>query len=197
MHWSLLLGFVGVAMIAYLIPGPDWLIVIRGATDGRRNGAITGLGTQAGLLVHGLLATVGISALITAAPNILVIIQVIGALYLLYIAVAGVRSGLSPQATASVGWRQAMITNLTNPKAIIFFAAVAPQFITTGNPVWQQMLVLTVIDVVLGIAWWTLLAFALSPIVMRIGTNRINIVASVALALVATSLLIYTAVEQL
>nr|WP_296780937.1 LysE family transporter [Rhodococcus sp. (in: high G+C Gram-positive bacteria)] len=182
-------------MVAYLVPGPDWLMVIRGATDGRRNGAITGLGTQAGLLVHGLLATVGISALIAAAPQVLVVIQVVGALYLLYIAVSGLRSGLSSGTNTSVGWRQAFVTNLTNPKVIIFFAAVAPQFITSGSPVWQQMLVLTVIDVLLGIAWWTLLAFVLSPIVMRIGTDRINVVASIALAIVAIGLLIYTAVE--
>ncbi|MGA9870896.1 MAG: LysE family transporter [Rhodococcus sp. (in: high G+C Gram-positive bacteria)] len=82
---------------------------------------------------------------------------------------------------------------MTNPKAIIFFAAVAPQFITSGQPIWQQMLLLTVIDVALGVVWWTLPAFVLAPIVMRIGTDRINVVASVALASMAVGLLIYTA----
>ncbi|MDJ0394307.1 LysE family transporter [Rhodococcus sp. G-MC3] len=66
------------------MPGPDWLMVIRGATEGRRHGAITGLGTQAGLLAHGLLATVGISAILAAAPQVLIAVQVVGALYLLY-----------------------------------------------------------------------------------------------------------------
>lgn len=82
---SLLLGFIGVAGIAYLIPGPDWMMVMHGATDGVWNGVRTGLGSQAGLLVHGALATVGVSALIAAAPAALVTLQAIGAIYLIYL----------------------------------------------------------------------------------------------------------------
>jgi threonine/homoserine/homoserine lactone efflux protein len=194
---SLLLGFIGVAVIAYLIPGPDWLMVMRGATDGAWNGVRTGLGTQAGLLLHGALATVGISALIAAAPAALIAIQVVGALYLLYLAITGIRASAANDTVTNVGWRQALLTNLTNPKAIIFFVAVAPQFVDTTRPVWPQMLTLTVVDVAVGILWWTALAAALAPIVTRVGTRRITIFASTALGVVAIGLLVFTAAEHL
>ena len=193
---SSLVGFIGVALVAYLIPGPDWLMVMRGATDGAWNGVRTGVGTQGGLLVHGLLATVGVSALIAAAPAALVAIQVVGALYLLYLGVSGIRSGAADDTVTHVGWRHALVTNLTNPKVIVFFVAVAPQFVDSTRPVWPQMLTLTVVDVALGILWWSVLAAVLTPIVTRIGTRRITTAASAALIAVAIGLLIYTAAEH-
>ena len=189
---SMLAGFLGVAMVAYVIPGPDWLMVMRGATDGVRHGIVTGLGTQAGLLVHGLLATVGVSALIAAAPAAIVVIQVVGALYLLYLGINGLRKAPAEREAQHVGWRQALTVNLTNPKVIVFFVAVAPQFLVRTEPVWPQMLLLVVIDVLLGVAWWTVLAVVLGPVVARVGTARINVVASGLLALIAIALLVYT-----
>jgi threonine/homoserine/homoserine lactone efflux protein len=197
MEMSLILGFVGVALVAYCVPGPDWIMVIRGSADGPRHGVVTGLGTQAGLLIHGLLATVGVSALIAAAPSALVVIQIVGALYLLYLAVVGIRKGMSDGSAAPIGWRQALVTNLTNPKAIIFFVAVAPQFVDASSSVWPQMLLLTVVDVVLGVVWWAALALVLSPAVRRIGVGRINLAASAVLGVIALGLLVYTTVSVL
>lgn len=167
-------------------------------SDAAGQDPITGLGSQIGLLVHGLLATVGVSALLATAPTALVVIQVLGALYLLYLAVTGLRSRTHDDTVSPpVGWREAMITNLTNPKAIIFFAAIAPEFVSPGQPIWVQMLILTLVDVLIGVIWWTALAFVLSPVVTRIGTVRINFVASVLLVFVAIALLVFTAVEHL
>jgi threonine/homoserine/homoserine lactone efflux protein len=195
---ALIAGFVGAAVVAYAIPGPDWLMVMRGTTTSVRRGIETGLGSQTGLLVHGLLATIGVSAFIAAAPTALTVIQIAGALYLLYLGVSGMRHQVSDQsAVDSIGWRQALITNLANPKAIIFFAAIAPQFITPSAPVWSQMLVLTGIDVALGVVWWTVLAVVMAPVVTRVGTGRITAVASALLALVAAGLLAYTATDAL
>ncbi|WP_072806109.1 LysE family translocator [Rhodococcoides yunnanense] len=197
METSLLVGFIGVALVAYLVPGPDWLIVLKGATAGPRRGAVTGLGSQTGLLVHGLLATMGVSALIAAAPGALIVIQVLGALYLLYLAITGLMGGTDEGSAAPVGWREGFITNITNPKVIVFFVAIAPQFVGSGQPIWLQMFILTLLDVIIGILWWTLLACALSPLVTRIGIGRINVVASVLLTVVALGLLAVTAAEHL
>lgn len=195
---ALMAGFVGAAVVAYAIPGPDWLMVMRGTTVSVRRGIVTGLGSQTGLLVHGLLATVGVSALIAAAPAALIVIQIAGALYLLYLGVSGMRPRRFGQfGSDSIGWRQALITNLANPKAIVFFAAIAPQFVTPGVPVWPQMLVLTGIDVALGVVWWTVLALVLAPVVARVGTGRITVAASALLAVIAAGLLVYTATGAL
>ena len=58
------------------------------------------------------------------------------------------------------------------------------------------MLTLTVVDVAVGILWWTTLAAALTPIVTRVGTRRITIFASTALGVVAIGLLMFTAAEH-
>lgn len=167
------------------------------ATDGVWNGVRTGLGTQCGLLLHGLLATAGVSALIAAAPTALVAIQILGSLYLLYLGISGVRVTGAGDTVTHVGWRQAFLTNLTNPKVIVFFVAVAPPFVDDTRSVWPQMLTLTVVDVAVGVVWWAALAAVLSPIVTRMGTRRITMAASAALAVAAIGLLVVTAAQHL
>lgn len=160
------LAFLGVVAIAYFIPGPDMAIILRAATRGWRPGAAAAVGAQAGLCVHLALAVAGLSVILARYPEALTAIRVAGGLYLLYLGgrliVPTLRRSRhaveeSDDASTRSAFGQALFTNLLNPKAVLFFAAVLPQFLFTGPhaaPLWVQVLALGVVDIVLGFIAW-------------------------------------------
>lgn len=134
------LGFVGVVAIAYVIPGPDMAVILRAATRGWRPGGAAAVGAQAGLCVHLALAVAGLSVVLARYPEALTALRIAGGIYLMYLGGRLILPTLSrapkdeePSDDASTrsAFGQALFTNLLNPKAVLFFAAVLPQFLVT------------------------------------------------------------------
>lgn len=130
--------------VLVLAPGPDFLLVLtRSVADGRRAGVIATLGISLGNVVHALLAAVGVSALIAASPALFDALRFVGGGYLAWIgarslwsAVVSRADGADAPAAAtsdstrdSVVFTQALLTNLLNPKIILFQLAFVPQFV--------------------------------------------------------------------
>ncbi|GAA2170261.1 LysE family translocator [Agrococcus versicolor] len=171
------LGFLAAASIALVIPGPDWLIVLRSTARSRRSGLWSALGLLCGLTVHLLAAGLGVSALLLASPEAFLVVKIAGAVCIGFLGVrallAAVRRWRAPEdvapapaeerrAPAAASWASAFATNLLNPKAVLFFVAVLPQFIEPSSPVLPQVLVLGLLGIVLTTAWWTLFVLAVS-----------------------------------
>ena len=192
-------AFVGVVLLAYLVPGPDFVVILRAATRGKQSGIAAALGAQVGLCVHVLLAVAGLSVLLARHPDVLTSIRVVGGCYLLYLGgrlvlptlghfararAEGSRrrsalpGGAAKTATAArSAFGQALATNLLNPKAVLFFAAVLPQFVDAGGdaPIWMQVTVLGAVDVVLGVVAWTLVVVVglrLARVLQRVQVRR-------------------------
>ena len=152
-------GFGLVLVAAYLIPGPDLLIILRSSTRGWRAGLAAAVGAQSGLCVHLILAIIGLSVLLTRYPAALTVLQMGGALYLLYL---GGRLVLThddeshAHTPGGTAFTQGLLTNLLNPKAVLFFASVLPQFVSTTGPVRAQVLALGVVDILFGFLPWAL-----------------------------------------
>jgi len=161
-HWW---GFLGVVVVAYAIPGPDFAVILRSATRGWRTGMAAALGALTGLCVHMLIATVGLSVLLARSPGALNAIRWAGAAYLVWLGITLVRSsfhadessGTAKDPTTARAFTHAMLTNLLNPKAILFFASVIPQFVVSGTSTTLQVLALGAIDVVTGVVFYALL----------------------------------------
>ncbi len=130
--------------VLVLAPGPDFLLVLtRSVADGRRAGVVATLGISLGNVIHALLAAIGVSALIAASPALFDALRFAGGGYLAWIgarslwsAVASRADGAdSPMAATSdsardsVVFTQALLTNLLNPKIILFQLAFVPQFV--------------------------------------------------------------------
>lgn len=160
-------AFVGVAAVAYLVPGPDFAIILRSATRGWRPGAAAAVGAQLGLCAHMLMAVVGLSVVLAGHPELLTAIRILGGLYLVYLGgrliAPTLRRSPAPENASTRGeqqaarsaFRQGLFTNLLNPKAVLFFAAVLPQFLVNGTaPVWVQIATLGTLDVLLGFVAW-------------------------------------------
>lgn len=152
-----LLTFIGGGLLVNLTPGQDvFFATASGIQGGPRAGVMAGLGVGLGALWHVALAALGLSALIAATPAALTAIKYAGAAYLLYIAWKSWRDTgeITPGKGHRSGWaalRKGALTNMLNPKPILFMLAFLPQFVTPAlGPVWQQILLLGTIFGITG-----------------------------------------------
>lgn len=155
MNAPLLTVFLLTSIVLALTPGPDMLLsVSRSVTQGRKAGIISGLGSACGVYVHATAAALGLSSLLTYAPVAYDVLRYFGAGYLLYLAWQVSRSGSgfpikgssASSASLTAVFRHAVLINLMNPKAILFFVAFFPQFIHPGHvPMLAQAIVLTTV----------------------------------------------------
>jgi threonine/homoserine/homoserine lactone efflux protein len=140
---SILVAFTLAGLVLFITPGPDislWLA--KTVAGGRAAGIAAATGTQLGCIVHSLLAACGLSALIAASPPMFLALRIIGAIYLLWLAVGAVRDGssLNVKSAASNGPRiwsslaQGFTVNLSNPKVVLFFLTFLPQFVDANDP---------------------------------------------------------------
>jgi threonine/homoserine/homoserine lactone efflux protein len=127
----------------FITPGPDMsLFLAKTVAGGRRAGTASMLGAQLGCCVHTLLAALGLSALLAASATAFTVLKVVGALYLLWLAIDAVRHGsaltLKDEARRPVPfWRTFWLgfgVNLTNPKIVLFFVTFLPQFVNQADP---------------------------------------------------------------
>jgi threonine/homoserine/homoserine lactone efflux protein len=133
--------FLVTALLIIIAPGPDFIYVTtRGIAGGNKVGVMSALGISAGLLVHTLFAVFGLSAIIQASTMAFLIIKFLGAGYLVFL---GVKSILSKSKIENFTsgksnkngniFKQGVITNVFNPKAIVTFMAFLPQFVDVNN----------------------------------------------------------------
>lgn len=139
-----LVAFTIAGIVLFVTPGPDMsLWLARTVAGGRRAGMAAMMGTSAGCSIHSLLAAGGISVLITASPVAFNAMKVVGALYLLWLAVQTIRHGTAlnlaeggPAAPLSLGrtFLTGLAVNLANPKVVIFFITFLPGFVSASDP---------------------------------------------------------------
>ena len=164
---AIVLGFV-------FIPGPATLLTVARATSsGTKVGIATGAGIAAGDVIHTFMAIVGISAVIAASALLFSVIKYIGAGYLLYLGVRAIIEKTPTELmtcvmpiTAGKAFRQAILTEILNPKTALFFLAFLPQFVRSENGVVVlQLMMLGLVFVLLGL---------LSTVVFAVGAGRLG-----------------------
>jgi threonine/homoserine/homoserine lactone efflux protein len=165
---TLLASFVLTATAIVVSPGPDTLVIVRHALgSGRTAGLAAVAGVQIGLLVHATLAAAGISAIIAASPPLFHTLALAGAGYLAWLgwrALAGA-SRLSmvtaaPLTRPVIATREALLTNLLNPKVLVLFFALYPNFIVAhAGSVPAQVAQLTAVLIIVNGLWQTALAW--------------------------------------
>ena len=140
---AILVAYTLACLVLFITPGPDMsLFLAKTVSGGKRAGLAAMLGAQAGCCVHTLLAALGISALLAASATAFAALKVIGALYLLWLAVDALRHGsalsLKPDGRAEPSFVRTFAlglgVNLSNPKIILFFVTFLPQFVSPGDP---------------------------------------------------------------
>ncbi|MCU1406397.1 MAG: lysine transporter LysE [Glaciihabitans sp.] len=131
-------------MLFVVIPGPSVLFVIgRALSLGRIGALLSVLGNALGFLVQITAVALGLGVLIERSLVLFTIVKITGALFLMYLGIQAIRHrtrgvASSDDATPVSRWRsltEGMVVGATNPKSVVFFIAVLPQFVTptTGN----------------------------------------------------------------
>lgn len=181
------------AVVIVLAPGPDSLLVLgRSLFEGRRAGLFAMIGVIAGVVVHAGLAGLGVSALIAASPQAFEAVRIAGAGYLVWL---GLRALLAARRAAREGAQAAafrppvagrplamashgFLTNLLNPKIVLFYLAFVPQFVAAERgAIGLQTFLLGLILAGLGALYLTVLAILASGAGRRIaGSPRFRVV---------------------
>ncbi|MHC8323149.1 LysE family translocator [Pseudomonas sp. GB2N2] len=136
---ELWLFFMALAVV-YLLPGPDMILLLQtGARQGKGAALATAVGLGIARGCHVALAALGLATLFKAAPWTFDGVRLAGAAYLLWIGIQCLRTTMLPQmnsadsACGQLSWREAiqrgLLTNLLNPKALLFCSVLLPQFI--------------------------------------------------------------------
>ena len=136
------LSFLGAAILLTLAPGPDNMYILtKSLSAGPRQGVTLAMGLATGPLWHTLLVMVGVAAFIQSSPAAFMVLKYCGAAYLLYLSYGAFRSkGASIKAGVVVdksesfalykrGFKRGFLMNASNPKVLLFFLAILPQFV--------------------------------------------------------------------
>lgn len=137
-HTGRLLEFAVVAAIVIIIPGPSVLFTIsRALTTGRRTALLNVLGNEAGLVMQVIAVALGMGAVVERSTRVFTVIKLLGAAYLVYLGVQAIRHRRSLAEAVSArtapvrpvrALADGMIVGAMNPKSIVFFVVVLPQF---------------------------------------------------------------------
>lgn len=160
--WGLLAVSIGMT----LVPGIDTAMVMRVTLrSGRRAGLLTAAGCATGLFVHAAAVAAGLAALVAASATAYQALKIAGAVFLIVIGLATLRgAGRSEWAPrlepAGRPFALGLLTNLGNPKALLFFLSVLPQFLDGADAALPTALAVAVIPVACSLAGLSLWAIA-------------------------------------
>ncbi|ENM5854707.1 LysE family translocator [Vibrio mimicus] len=189
---SILATLAGVHFIALLSPGPDVALVVQNATQrGRKTGVMIALGLSCGILIHLILSLTGISYLVKQQPLLFNLLQLAGGSYLLYLGIGALKAVIATKACtkASVepstnlaipllgnrrqAFAKGIMTNLLNPKALVFFVSLLSSLIPASMSVSGKVSAALIL-VSLSLIWFSSLAWLLTTPAMQQRMQRIT-----------------------
>ncbi|HSO19567.1 MAG TPA: LysE family translocator [Desulfosarcina sp.] len=174
--------FVMSCVLLNVTPGQDTMYIIgRSVAQGRRAGLLSAMGIMTGVLVHTLLAALGLSMILATSSLAFAAVKYAGAVYLVWIGIGFLirRSDHTSPPHAPEGafdawkiFRQGVLTNVLNPKVALFFLSFLPQFVSPqADPVFLPFMALGLVFFTTGSIWCLLLASGASWLSTRIGSR--------------------------
>ena len=173
-----LLTYISIAAMMVVIPGADTMLLVKNTLSyGPKAGRYTVLGMATGLSFWTLIAILGLSVVIAKSVILFSTIKYLGAAYLIYL---GIKSFFAKslfsleeiQAQANVAtasssrhnkdsFMQALLSNVLNPKTVLVYITVMPQFIDLNGNVNQQLIMLALILTLLAVLWFLTLVYVI------------------------------------
>jgi len=188
-----LLPFLLAVTAITIIPGPDMALGLRNSLRGGTSAMWwTGLGCCTGLLGHAALSVVGLSAVLAASATAYQAVKIAGAVYLVWLGASTLWKSLRhrhdepaepvgeplPDATPltrRAAFRQGMVSNLLNPKIILVFLTLLPQFISPGEPRTWTSLQLTAVFVLVGLTYWRISSWLVGSLRQLLSRRRVRL----------------------
>lgn len=168
MTWSTYLAFAGMMAFLAMMPGPDTMVVLKNAlTGGARGGGWACAGISVANFLQGTAAALGLGAVITRYQPLFETVKWLGAAYLVFLGIQALRGAWRgdyealddvrrARATPGRRFREGFLSNITNPKVIVLYLSVLPQFLTPAST-FTDSLLLAYTVAALGVVWQVLL----------------------------------------
>lgn len=210
--WDSVLTLFIIAVIGQMTPGPDMLLIIRHGVAGTQNGAgkaayACAFGICCGLFIHISASILGLGLLIKTYPALFRTIQVVGALYLLYMGYRCLRekpsegsqelipeqSGNVAQASIRQGFLDGLLCNLLNPKLTLFIVSIFTQFVSPLSPLSERVFYGCIIWGEALVAWPLVVRFLHTEVVRKLyggWQGAINRIAGVIFCAVGVMMLV-------
>ena len=164
MDFSVFFLFCSTVILLTIIPGPDIIYVIsQSLHKGYRHGVMISIGLVTGLFIYTIATSIGISWILDKFPNLSTSIKIIGAFYIGYLAY---QEFPNEEKTKNIEIRKntnpffsGLIMNLSNPKIILFFTSLFPQFIFHDKlPIKYQFLILGTVFIIIALSIFSFVA---------------------------------------
>ncbi len=164
-----LIAFAGIVFLLAIVPGPNALLILHtSVTKGRTSALLNILGFTVGFFIHAFVSAKGLSLLMTQSAAAFNIFKWMGVIYLLWLGFSNIRCGMrmsrievdtrqSLQASQvgmlSASFLKGLLTNLLNPKIVLFYLSIFPQFVEATHILEQSLLLAGIQSLVVG-SWF-------------------------------------------
>ena len=188
---SQLIPFLLFVIVLTIVPGPDLALGLRNSLRGGSAAMWwTGLGCCAGLLVHAVASVIGLSAVFAASAQLYLAIKIAGACYLVWLGATTLwkswRRRAEPVEPVEVvapgrpigrrtAFRQGLVSNLLNPKIILLFLTLLPQFIEPGEPRAETSAVFTLVFLGVALVYWRLASWLVGGLRQVLTRRRVRL----------------------
>ncbi|MFB9886755.1 LysE family translocator [Balneatrix alpica] len=168
-----------------MTPGLDTLMVMRNAARGGwRDGLLTSFGICCGLFVHASISAAGLSVILLGSAEAFMALKLAGALYLIWLGYQSLKAawhakGMAiPQVQAKqvsswVSLREGFLSNVLNPKPIIFYMAFLPQFIDPAHSALGQSMFMAGLHFAIATLWQGILVLLVNQARLWMATPRV------------------------
>ncbi|HHW7506204.1 TPA: LysE family translocator [Mannheimia haemolytica] len=165
-------GFLTACILLNLTPGSDTIYILtRTIAEGKKSGLMSSFGILAGILCHILAVSLGLAGIVAHSPTLFNLLKYAGAIYLCYL---GIKMWREPLVLEKINldklplwkiFRQGLITNLLNPKVLLFFLALLPQFVSSNlENTFLPFMLLGLTFLSTSIIWVSILVLAAAPV---------------------------------
>ncbi|MBN6034320.1 LysE family translocator [Amycolatopsis sp. 195334CR] len=186
MTWSVYGSYLAVVVAVVLAPGPDTMVVLKNSlAGGFRGGLVASSGILVGNLVQGTAAALGLGAVIAHSQPLFLTLKWLGVAYLCYLGFQALRGawkgdyqsledGEQSRARGFRRFREGFLSNITNPKVLILYLSVLPQFLDPAVTTTLDALLLAYTVGVLGFAWLLVLLFFVHRVRVWLRRRRVR-----------------------
>lgn len=179
------LSFIAIALMIIMIPGPDFFIVVNNTMSGTtKNGIIAGLGICSAHVLYSSLAALGLIFILTSSYYVFIVIKIFGALYIAYLGIKAIinarknvpiHTEIHSKQTINftTSYKQGFMSTMLNPKAILFYISIFPQFVTNHHTS-LQIIYLSSLFIAIVFVWFFICSYVFDYIKALFNSPKIK-----------------------
>ncbi|MDK9777928.1 MULTISPECIES: LysE family translocator [unclassified Vibrio] len=171
MNIDTLLAFGGIVFFLAIVPGPNALLILFTAlTQSRRFAVANILGVALGFMIHAFVSAKGLSLLLSQSALAFNVLKWMGVAYLVWLGINNLKSGLKladqklklerkiEEQTLKQAFVKGLLTNLLNPKIVLFYLSIFPQFVQPAH-IFEQSMILGALQASIVASWFLFVIF--------------------------------------